>query len=369
MSEPGTIRAAFRGRLGQFGLDVAFAVPARGVTALFGPSGCGKTSVLRCMAGLLRLADGVCAVDGDIWQDASTFRPPHRRPVGYVFQEASLFSHLDVRRNLIYGAPRRSDATAEIGGFDEVVDLLGLGTLLGRAPRHLSGGERQRVALGRALLSRPRILLMDEPLAALDGRTKDEILPFLERLHARLSLPVIYVSHDMAEVERLADRIVLMEAGRVLASGPLGAVQNDPALPLAGRRDAAVSLDAVVVDHDVAYGLLRLAVEGGEVLVPAPESPAGGHRRLRIAAADVSLATDPPRASTILNALQGQILSVTPAGPHEMLAVIGLGPAGAGARLLSRVSRRSWESLGLAAGAAVHAQVKGVALVPRDDRI
>ena len=363
------IRAAFRGRLGQFDLDVAFATPARGITALFGPSGCGKTSVLRCMAGLLRLKDGSCAVDGEIWQDASTFRPPHRRPVGYVFQEASLFSHLDVRRNLLYGAPRRSEAAVSAGGFDDVVDLLGLGTLLGRAPRHLSGGERQRVALGRALLSQPRILLMDEPLAALDARTKDEILPFLERLHARLSLPVIYVSHDMAEVERLADQIVLMEAGRVVASGPLGAVQNDPALPLAGRRDAAVSLDAVVLGHDAAYGLLRLAVEGGEVLVPAAAGPPGQRRRLRIAAADVSLAMGPPRGSTILNALPGRILSATPAGAHEMLAVIGLGPAGTGARLLSRVSRRSWEGLGLGVGAAVYAQVKGVALVPQADRI
>src|SRR5918912_425364 len=239
MSGPGTIRVAFKGTLGRFVLDASFAVPATGVTALFGPSGCGKTTVLRAVAGLQRLAEGYCAVDGDVWQDGRSFRPTHRRPIGYVFQEASLFPHLSVRRNLLYGAPR-AGGPAEIG-FDEVTDLLGLSRLLDRSPRNLSGGERQRVAIGRALLSSPRLLLMDEPLSALDRPTKDEILPFLERLHDRLSLPVLYVSHDMAEIERLADHLVLMRAGRVVAAGPLGDLQSDPSLPLAAARDAAVS--------------------------------------------------------------------------------------------------------------------------------
>lgn len=228
----GRIDAAFRGRLGRFVLDASLNVPASGVTAIFGPSGCGKTTIARCIAGLQRLSDGFCAIDGDVWQDGDAFRPAHRRPVGYVFQEPSLFPHLSVRRNLLYGAPK---AAATSIGFDEVVELLGITALLDRSPHHLSGGERQRVAIGRALLSQPKLLLMDEPLAALDRSTKDEILPFLERLHDRLSLPVLYISHDMAEIERFADHLVLMEYGRVVDVGPLNALR--PALPPSPSRD------------------------------------------------------------------------------------------------------------------------------------
>ena len=220
----GRINAAFRGRLGNFTLDAELNVPASGVTAIFGPSGCGKTTVARCIAGLERLADGFCAVDGEVWQDRSSFRPVHRRPIGYVFQEASLFPHLSVRGNLLFGAPKAAGAQI---AFDEVTELLGLAALLDRAPQRLSGGERQRVAVGRALLSQPKLLLMDEPLAALDRSTKNEILPFLERLHDRLSLPVFYISHDMAEIERFADHLVLMERGRVIGAGPLHALRSE----------------------------------------------------------------------------------------------------------------------------------------------
>ncbi|MBW7962538.1 molybdenum ABC transporter ATP-binding protein [Bradyrhizobium sp. BR 10261] len=219
-AEPGRINAAFRGSLGRFSLDVALSVPASGVTAIFGPSGCGKTTVARCIAGLQRMTDGFCAVDGEVWQDHHGFRQVHRRPIGYVFQEASLFPHLSVRGNLLFGAPKIMKAEV---AFDEVIELLGLAALLDRAPHRLSGGERQRVAIGRALLSQPKLLLMDEPLAALDRATKSEILPFLERLHERLSLPVFYISHDMAEIERFADHLVLMEHGRVVSTGPLQA--------------------------------------------------------------------------------------------------------------------------------------------------
>ena len=183
--EPGRVKAAFRGRLGNFMLDAEFSVPATGVTAIFGASGCGKTTVARCIAGLQHMTDGFCAVDGDIWQDRQSFRPVHQRPIGYVFQEANLFPHLSVRGNLLFGAPKMAGARI---GFDEVVELLGLSALLGRSPKRLSGGERQRVAIGRALLSQPKLLLMDEPLAALDRSTKNEILPFLERLHERLTI-------------------------------------------------------------------------------------------------------------------------------------------------------------------------------------
>ena len=365
MTQPAGITARFRGTLGRFSLDAGFDAPARGVTGLFGPSGCGKTTMLRCIAGLHRLETGFCRVDGDVWQDDATFRPPHQRPVGYVFQEASLFPHLSVIRNLLYGA--RETIAAQAQGeirFDEVIELLGLAALLERSPQNLSGGERQRVAIGRALLSQPKLLLMDEPLSALDRLTKDEVLPFLDRLHETLSLPIIYVSHDMAEVERLADHLVLMEAGRVIASGPLTALQSDPALPLMKARGAVVSLDAIVEHYDDAYGLVSLSVAGGSFVVPAPPVAVGSARRLRVFAGDVSLALDAPSRSTIANVLPTRILAVTASGEHEITALLGLGPGGDGAKLLARVTRRSWELLGLAEGIDVYAQVKAVALVP-----
>jgi molybdate transport system ATP-binding protein len=363
MTPQDTIDVRFRGPLGSFTLDAAFQVPARGVTALFGPSGCGKTSVLRCMAGLTRLRDGRCAVAGDVWQDGAHFVPVHRRALGYVFQEASLFPHLSVHGNLRYGEP----AAPHEGSiaFDEVTDLLGIAHLLERSPRHLSGGERQRVAIGRALLSQPKILLMDEPLSALDRLTKDEILPFLERLHERLSLPVIYVSHDLAEIERLADHLVLMRDGRVTAVGPLQELQSDPALPLAGARDAAVSIEAIVESYDARDGIATLSVPGGTFLVPSAPVAAGAAQRLRITAGDVSLARDHPNQSTIVNVLRARILSMQETQEHQVTAVLGLGEAGNGARLLSRVTRRSWSLLELEPGQDVYAQVKGVALVRR----
>ncbi len=353
------IRLRFRDRLGAFALDAAFESPAQGVTALFGPSGCGKTTVLRCVAGLHR-ACGFCAVGGEVWQDERSFRPAHLREIGFVFQEASLFPHLSVRKNLLYGAPRADPDNAR--RFAEAVDLLGLAALLDRAPGRLSGGERQRVAIGRALLSRPKLLLMDEPLSALDRLTKDEILPFLERLHQTLALPIFYVSHDMGEVERLADHLVLMREGRVVAAGPLAQLQADPALPLIGAPEAAVSLDAVAESYDPAYGTATFRVAGGMFRAPAAAAPAG-RRRLRVYASDVSLARVFPSQSTIDNVLPARILDVRETGPHQMTAVLGLGEDGAGARLLARVSRRSWEMLALAPGLSVYAQVKAVALL------
>jgi molybdate transport system ATP-binding protein len=205
---------------------------------------------------------------------------------------------------------------------------------------------------------------MDEPLSALDRATKNEILPFLERLRDRLALPVVYITHDIAEVERLADQIVLMEKGRVLAAGPLTDLQSDPSLPLAMARDAAVSLDGVVESRDTHYGLLKLDVRGGQFVVPAPPARIGEHRRIRIVADDVSLAREPPGASSILNVLPARIVSMRPIDSNEVVAVVALGPDGDGARLLSRVTQRSWDQLGLARGVSVYAQVKAVALAP-----
>jgi molybdate transport system ATP-binding protein len=266
-----------------------------------------------------------------------------------------------VVRNLLYGA-KANGSEGQIR-FDEVIELLGLAALLDRSPRNLSGGERQRVAIGRALLSQPKLLLMDEPLSALDRLTKDEVLPFLERLHETLALPVIYVSHDMAEIERLADHLVLMEAGRVIASGPLSDLQSDQALPLMKARDAAIGLDAVVGGYDAAYGLVSLTVAGGTFVVPAPPVAVGSSRHLRVFAGDVSLAREKPLQSTITNVLPARILAVTPSGAHEVTAVLGLGPQGDGARLLARVTRRSWDLLKLTEGIDIYAQVKAVSLV------
>jgi len=361
MSAAGGVEARFVGRLGAFAFDFALDAPPSGVTALYGPSGCGKTTLLRCIAGLTRVRDGQCRVNGDVWQDGQRlFAPTHRRALGYVFQEASLFPHLSVKANLRFGAPPHGAASAI--GWDEVVDLCGLAALLDRAPRDLSGGERQRVALGRALLSQPRLLLMDEPLSALDDAAKAEILPFIERLRDRLALPALYVTHDMTEVEHLADHLVLIDRGRVVAAGPLGKMQSDPTLPLAAARGAAVTLSGKIAAVDESYGLTTVAVSGGVFIAPGQLGPIGARRRLRVLAGDVSLALAPPGLSSILNVLAARVLSVKTVAANELVVVLGLGVDGAGDRILARLTRRSWERLGLREGASVHAQVKGVAL-------
>lgn len=358
------IVARFTGPVGGFALDTAFGVPAQGVTALFGPSGCGKTTVLRCMAGLHRIAEGTLTVAGEVWQDDRQFLPAHRRPIGYVFQEASLFPHLSVRGNLDYGRSRALKAgRAELLRFDEVAALLGIEGLLDRAPTHLSGGERQRVAIGRALLAQPRLLLMDEPLSALDRVSRDDILPYLERLRDTLSVPVFYVSHDLAEVERLADHLVLMRAGKVDACGPLETLQADPALPIAKLPEAGVTLRARIAGHDSTYGLTVLAIGGGAILVPGILGETGAQVRIRVKASDVSLARAPTEGSTILNILPARIVGFALQDPYQVMALVALGADGIGARLLARVTRRSWETLGFAAGETVYAQVKGVAVV------
>jgi len=229
-----TVTAHFHGRRGAFALDAAFTLQAAGVTALFGPSGCGKTTILRCLAGLERL-EGSLRIGDRAWQDGSRFVPPHRREVGYVFQDANLFAHLSVRGNLEFGARRagRDDTASPAVAFDELVALLGIGTLLDRAPARLSGGEKQRVAIGRALLSAPRLLLMDEPLAALDAANKLEILPYLERLHRRLSIPVVYVTHAPEEVARLATKTPVSCCRRPLSSATRTGIWRAANFPVA----------------------------------------------------------------------------------------------------------------------------------------
>ncbi|WP_319532259.1 molybdenum ABC transporter ATP-binding protein [uncultured Cohaesibacter sp.] len=325
--------------------------PARGVTALFGPSGCGKTSILRCVAGLNRMEEGYFSLKGQVWQDRGRFVPTHKRPVGYVFQEASLFPHMSVEKNLSYGQRRAGSSSGSASGYldqGEVVELLGIGPLLKRSPTKLSGGERQRVAIGRALLSRPEILLMDEPMAALDRFSKNEILPYLERLHDELDIPVLYVSHDISEVERLADQMVLMEKGRVKAMGPIQSLLSDPSLSLASMPDAASVLSGRLDAFDELYGIGMIEVSGTSFQIPGVVGAIGRPVRLRIEASDVSIARDMPKgSSSILNTPSARIETIQPFGEHMANVFLILEGEGELQSLLARISRKSLHLLDL----------------------
>lgn len=360
MTGGSTIDAAFAGRLGTFDLDIAFTAPARGVTALFGQSGCGKTSVLRCVAGLTRLP-GRLSIGCDVWQDdgTGTFVKPHRRPVGYVFQEASLFSHLSVRNNLTYGAKRAAKNGGGNGlAFDDIVDLLGIAPLLNRSPAALSGGERQRVAIGRALLARPRLLLMDEPLAALDRFAKEEILPYLEALQDSLAMPVLYVSHDISEVARLAGNMIVLNKGRKVAEGDVGAVLERLDLhPATGRFEAGVIVSARVLGHDDVFKITHADLYGQTIDIPLVDAEPGHEIRLRIRARDVSLATRKPEGISVRNVIAGKITEINEEADTayaETLVDIG------GARLRARVTRASVADLQLNIGKPVYALVKSI---------
>lgn len=353
------LSVAVQHRQGAFTLDAAFEAPP-GVTALFGRSGSGKTSLVNVIGGLLRPERGRVALDGTVLLDTARriAVPRHRRRIGYVFQEARLFPHLSVRQNLMFGrwfAPRDA-AGAEFGA---VVDLLGIGHLLGRRPAGLSGGERQRVAIGRALLAKPRLLLMDEPLAALDDERKAEILPFIERLRDEAGVPIVYVSHAMAEVARLADTLVILEGGRVTASGPAGTILSRlDVAGAAGSRDAGAVLDATVQSHDAAFGLTTLATPAGPLQVPLVARAVGSRFRIQIGARDVTLSLDRPGRVSALNVLSGQVAEVSVAGPHAALVRVACGDA----PILARVTAKSLAALGLAPGVPVHAIVKTIAL-------
>ncbi len=355
----GPICARLRLERPDFLLDVDVQLPGSGVTALFGPSGCGKTSLLRALAGLERAA-GRVQVGEALWQDDATrqWLPTHRRQLGYVFQEASLFAHLDVRRNIEYGRKRLAPGR-DRPALEQAVDLLGLEPLLARAPHTLSGGERQRVAIARALAAAPRVLLMDEPLAALDGARKAEVLPYLERLQRTLDIPVLYVSHSPEEVARLATHLVLLQGGRVIGQGTPAELMARADLPLAHGDAAAALVHGSVLAWDAQDQLLSVAFDGGVLHLAGhlPRSP-GEPVRLRVLARDVSLARQPPQASTILNVMAARISAIHADAPGQVL--VGL-QAGA-TQLLARISQRSCRELGLAAGDAVFAQVKGVAL-------
>ncbi|WP_228151615.1 molybdenum ABC transporter ATP-binding protein [Pseudazoarcus pumilus] len=354
-----TIAARFRVDRGDFVLDVDLKLPSRGVTALFGPSGAGKTTVLRCIAGLERLADAHVDFDGEVWQHGRDFVPTHRRSLGYVFQEASLFPHLSARGNMEYGFKRIPAAERRIA-WDDLVALLDLGHLLDRHPDQLSGGERQRVGLARALLTSPRLLLLDEPLSALDAARKQEILPYLERLRDQLDIPMLYVSHSHDEVIRLADHLVLLDNGRVRASGPLAETLARTDLQLSRGIEASVMIETTVAAHEDDWHLSRLAFAGGELLVPRCRREPGGTLRVRVHARDVALACSRVEDSSINNQIAARVVEIVPAdGPAYVLIRLDA----AGVPLLARITRRSADRLGLAPGGAVWAQIKSAALL------
>jgi molybdate transport system ATP-binding protein len=344
-----------------FALDAAFTAPGPGVTVLFGPSGCGKTTILSAVAGLLRPDTGRITLDRTALTDtaARVFVSPERRRIGVVFQDSRLFPHLSTEKNLRYGL-RRAPADATGPGFDEIVALLGIEHLLARRPARLSGGERQRVALGRALLARPRLLLMDEPLASLDAPRRAEVLPFLARLRDTPARPpILYVTHALEEVDALADTLVLIDSGRVVAAGPAEALSARTDLPLlSARRDAGALLPCTVQEHDTTRGLTRLSFPGGELLAALRPEPPGTRLRLRLRARDVAVALEAPRDISIHNILSCTLAGMDPAGSQaEIFLRLAIGPS----TLLARVTRDAAERLSLRPGQNLFALLKSVA--------
>ena len=332
-------------------LDIAFQAPG-GVTALFGPSGCGKTTTINAIAGLMRPDRGRIALGERVLFDGRTDLPPQARRIGYVFQDARLFPHMTVAANLRYPARWRRGAGRD---FDRIVDMLALAPLLTRRPGTLSGGERQRVAIGRALLSDPDLLVMDEPLAALDEARKAEIMPWLERLRDEIRLPILYVSHSVPEVLRLANTVVLMRQGRVTHAGPLAGILADPDLaPELGAREAGALIRARVMGHDP-DGLTRVATSGGTMLLPGLDLAPGHELRLRIWAHEVILSREAPQGLSALNVLPARVLQV-----RDGLVQLALGDE----RMLAQVTPRSVKALDLQANTACHAIVKSVSVLP-----
>ncbi|MBF0289102.1 MAG: molybdenum ABC transporter ATP-binding protein [SAR324 cluster bacterium] len=358
-----TIEAKFHIDRGDFVLDVDVTLPFQGVTSLFGPSGCGKTTLLRAIAGLERHRDGFLKVDDMIWQDAKCFVPPHQRPLGYVFQEASLFTHLTVQGNLEYGFKRIPDTERKIS-LENAIELLGIEHLLDRKSDKLSGGERQRVAIARALAVSPGILLMDEPLAALDQASKQEILPYLESLHDELEIPVIYVSHTLEEIGRLSDHLVLLEAGRVVAMGPINEMLTRLDLSLIHGNEATAVIDAVVAEYDSLYNLTHLdfgdnAGPSHRLTVAHQALEPGSRVRLRLAARDVSLTLERQSGTSILNIIPATVNEII----GEEAAKVTVRLMAGNIPILSRITKKSAVELDLKPGKQVYAQVKSVVMI------
>lgn len=357
--ETNTIYAKFKLPRQHFDLDVNVHIPSQGVTAIFGQSGSGKTTLLRCIAGLEKSVVGELSVNGQAWQSDISFLPTHKRSIGYVFQDASLFSHLSVKGNLQYGI-KRSGKKSERAHYDHVIQLLGIEKLLDSMPDTLSGGETQRVAIARALLINPDILLMDEPLSSLDQARKQEVLPYLEKLKQDLKLPILYVSHSPNEISRLADHLVALDQGKVVANGPLVETMSSLDFPIQLGEDTGVVLDAKVIEINEDWHLARVAFAGGELWVRDGGFPVGANVRVRILARDISLAHTHHNDSSIVNLLLGQVEEMgDDAHPATTLIKVRVKES----ILIARITRRSANYLDLKVGKQIWAQVKSAALI------
>lgn len=360
MSQQAAMMARFRIAYGAFRLDVDLNLPAAGVTVLFGHSGSGKTTLLRCIAGLEHAPYGFLTVNGDTWQNSerNIFMPVHQRPIGYVFQEANLFPHLTVSGNLQYGLKRIPKALRSIT-LEQVIELLDIRHLLERMPTRLSGGERQRVAIARALAAAPRLLLMDEPLASLDDKRKQEILPFLSRLQRELHIPMLYVTHSQQEVAQLADYLVVLEQGLEIVSGPLTETLTRLDAPPAFDKQAASVWQARVTHHEPDDHLTLVEFAGGILQLPYYAAPPDTPLRIQIAARDVSIALQAPSASSILNILPAHIIGIADGGDGQAVVRLRVGDE----TLLAHITHKSARLLNLANGMHVYAQIKGTSIL------
>ncbi len=354
------IKASFKLNYGDFKLEVDLTLPCTGISVLFGHSGSGKTTLLRCIAGLEQAPQGYLEINGSVWQDSEQqiFLPTYKRPLGYVFQEANLFSHLTVLANLQYGLKRVKNNLGLIK-LNQTIELLGIGHLLTRMPNNLSGGERQRVAIARALALNPEILLMDEPLASLDFKRKQEILPYLIKLHQQLDIPIIYVTHSQQEVAQLADTLVILEDGNILASGPLSETQSRHDLPLAQDREAATVWQVTIAEHESEYHLTRVEFEGGSLSIAKVDAKIGTDLRVQIYARDVSITLAEPHATSILNVLPAVINQLTVGRESQAVVQLQLGQQ----LLLAHITRKSLLLLGLKIGMSVFVQIKGTSIL------
>lgn len=354
------VRVSYRLAYERFSSEIALRLPGRGVTAVFGASGSGKSTFLRILAGLERAEEVFVSVNGRVWQDdeEGVFAPTHLRAVGFVFQDACLFPHLSVRQNLEYGL-KRNKGRRPAATFDDLTKLLGIGRLLARSADRLSGGERQRVAIARALLAGPSLLALDEPLASLDLERKREILPFLEKLHELLEIPVLYVSHAPEEVVRLADHLVVLSDGRALANGPLAETVLREDLPCSFADDFGAVIDGTTRSYDAVYGMLELSFDGGSLILPHAPLPVGRPLRVQVRARDLSLSREQPVGTSILNIIPVEILPGARAdGDAHVLVSCRAG----GTRFVARITRLSFDRLAFEAGEKAWAQVKSVAL-------
>ncbi len=342
-----------------FHLQIETELSATGVTGIMGPSGCGKTSLLRVIAGLDRIPAAQIRFNETVWQDAEQFVPPHQRRIGFVFQDAHLFAHLNVQQNLHYGYARTEAAQRRIA-LDQVIELFDLHTMLARGVETLSGGERQRVAMARALATSPQLLLLDEPLSSLDASRRREILPFLARLRAQLDIPMLYVSHARDEHAQLADQLLLLDAGKLVALDEIHHLFARTDLALAHDPEAGALVDAVASRLDEEYGLMQLQFPGGALQVAAADLHTGQRLRLRIAARDISLTLQAQHGTSILNSFPVRIEQLLESGPAQMLVRIRTAE---NVPLLSRITRKSAHELGLHEGQSLYAQIKSVALL------